>query len=361
MRWGRTYEKYFYDPVGNFSQMQHFGTNPSNPIWKRTYAYQEPSQLEPCKFSNRLTSAIVNGTPETYSVGGNGYDAHGNMLQMPQLQAIAWDFKDQMQMTQQQAVNAPGTAGQQTYYAYDASGQRVIKVTASAIGALIQQRIYIGGFEIYRKYNSSSAVSLERQTLHVMDDKQRVALIETKTIDASSTALTKPNSTLLASPVVLIRFQFTNHLGSALLELDNQENIISYEEYYPYGCTSYQSVNSSVSPAAKRYRYTGKERDEESGLYYYRARYYAPWLGRWTAIDPAGVGSSAASSYDYCRSNPVVMLDPAATLPAFSPHPSLHQYSPHLDYWQRWRSSPARPGMPSKVGPPRHSRRREKL
>jgi hypothetical protein len=42
----------------------------------------------------------------------------------------------------------------------------------------------------------------------------------------------------------------------------------------------------SQTETSKRYRYTGKERDEESGLYYHGARYYAPWLGRWTAIDP---------------------------------------------------------------------------
>jgi uncharacterized protein RhaS with RHS repeats len=80
-------------------------------------------------------------------------------------------------------------------------------------------------------------------------------------------------------PQQLIRYQFGNHLGSASLELDDQAQIISYEEYTPYGSTSYQAVRSQTE-TPKRYRYTGKERDEESGLYYHGARYYAPWLGR---------------------------------------------------------------------------------
>ena len=68
------------------------------------------------------------------------------------------------------------------------------------------------------------------------------------------------------SPAQLIRYQFGNHLGSASLELDDQAQIISYEEYYPYGSTSYQAVRSQTEVSLKRYRYTGKERDEETGF-----------------------------------------------------------------------------------------------
>ena len=109
-----------------------------------------------------------------------------------------------------------------------------------------------------------------------MDDKQRIALVETRTQG------NKPGL-----PQQLIRYQFGNHLGSASLELDEQAQIISYEEYTPYGSTSYQAVRSQTE-TPKRYRYTGKERDEESGLYYHGARYYTPWLGRWAACDPMG-------------------------------------------------------------------------
>ena len=47
----------------------------------------------------------------------------------------------------------------------------------------------------------------------------------------------------------------------------NQVQIISYEEYYPYGSTSYQAGRSAAEVSLKRYRYTGKERDEENGVY----------------------------------------------------------------------------------------------
>src|SRR5262249_8678807 len=84
-------ENFGYDPVGSIQQIQHIGSNPANPGWKRTYAYNEANPLEGGKQSNRLTSTTVGGTTDNYSVAGDGYDAHGNMLHMPQLQIMQWD------------------------------------------------------------------------------------------------------------------------------------------------------------------------------------------------------------------------------------------------------------------------------
>jgi RHS repeat-associated protein len=139
-------------------------------------------------------------------------------------------------------------------------------------------------------------VALERETLHIMDNRQRIVLIETRTQGNDG------------SSAQLVRYQFGNHLGSATLELDDKAASISYEEYYPYGSTSYQSVDKSMKATAKRYRHIGKERDEESGLYYYGARYYAPWLGRWLSANPGGV-RDGVMVYGYVRNNPVRLYD----------------------------------------------------
>ena len=150
-----------------------------------------------------------------------------------------WDYKDQLRQTD---LGGGGAA----YYVYDASGQRVRKVWEKAPG-LTEERIYLGGFEIFRKHGGpigANTATLERETLHVMDDKQRIALVETRTLD---TAGNDP------APRQLIRYQFGNHLGSASLELDEQAQIISYEEYAPYGSTTYQAVRSQTE-TAKRYR-----------------------------------------------------------------------------------------------------------
>src|SRR4029450_9985406 len=94
-----------------------------------------------------------------------------------------------------------------------------------------------------------------------------------------------------------------NHLGSASLELDHDGRIISYEEYYPYGSTSYQAGRSAAEVSLKRYRYTGMERDEETGFLYHGARYYAPWLGRWTTCDPSGL-AAGLNRYLFVCANP---------------------------------------------------------
>ena len=115
-------------------------------------------------------------------------------------------------------------------------------------------------------------------------------------------------------PDVLIRYQFGNHLGSVALELDDQAQVISYEEYAPYGSTTYQAVRAGLDAQPKRYRFTGKERDEENGFNYHGARYYAPWIARWTACDPLGIASES-SLYSYCSNNPVMLTDLKGTSP----------------------------------------------
>jgi RHS repeat-associated protein len=294
---GTYVEQYYYDAVGNFLSMQHRGSDPTHPGWKRTYAYNEPSLIEPGKQSNRLSSSTVGTTIDTYSAGGDGYDAHGNMQRLPQLHIMRWDFKDQLQMTRRQAVSPEDEEGMQrqgerTYNVYDAAGQRVRKVTELATGQMKEERLYLGGFEIYRRHGVNPVV---RETLHIIDGAQRIALVERRTQDNDG------------SPLQLVRYQFGNHLGSVCLELDDRAEIVSYEEYTPYGSTSYQAVRNQTN-TLKRYRYTGKERDEESGLYYHGARHYAPWLGRWTSPDPLGT-VDGTNLYAYVKSNPVTYLD----------------------------------------------------
>jgi RHS repeat-associated protein len=283
-------EQYFYDAVGNFEQLIHQAVNGN---WTRAYAYNEPSLIEPAKQSNRLSSTTVGTRTEPYT-----YDAHGNMTSMPQLTQMQWDYKDELSVTSRQAVN--DTAPETTSYVYDTSGQRVRKITEGQNGMRKNERIYLGGFEIYREFKSNgNDIKLERETVHVMNDKQRIALVETKTI-------TNPDD---ESPTELIRFQFSNHLGSACLELDDKVNVISYEEYYPYGSTSYQAVDKNIKTAAKQYRYTGKERDEETGFNHHGARYYAPWLGRWISTDQINIGDGP-NLYVYVHANPIVRTDP---------------------------------------------------
>jgi RHS repeat-associated protein len=302
---GRAMRKYFetyeYDGASNILSLQHSW---GGGTWIRSYSYDDRS---PTPKTNRLTGTMVGGLEERpYS-----YDAHGNMTGMPHLPSMDWNSKDQLHATQRQIVNNGGTP-ETTYYVYDGSGQRVRKVTErqAASGqqaSRLKERIYLGGFEIYREYEGDGATTtLERQTLHVMDNKHRIALVEAKTVDKDAAIQTLP--------AAATRYQLGNHLGSAVIELDESAAVISYEEYYPYGSTSYQAGRNLAETSLKRYRYTGMERDGENDLSYHGARYYAPWLGRWIAADPSGVESDV-NLYSYAKQNPTVFRDKTGMAP----------------------------------------------
>jgi RHS repeat-associated protein len=294
-------EGYEYDAVGNFKKLSHEAGQGNT--WTRNYSYNVPSLVESAtKKSNRLSSTTVGQTTENYS-----YDAHGNMSAMSHLTLMQWDFKNQLHATSRQAVNN-GTP-ETTYYVYDAAGQRARKVTERQNGTRKSERIYLGSFEIYREYDGPGINALlERETLHVMDDKRRIALVETKTT---------ANGNSINQPLPAQRYQLSNHLDSASLELDEDGALLSYEEYHPYGTTAFQAATGAAEVSLKRYRYTGKERDDETGLSYHGARYYAPWLGRWTAVDPAGL-VDGTNLFAYAKANPVVLVDPDGHQSAFT-------------------------------------------
>ncbi len=186
--------------------MAHGGTDPRHPGWRRDYAYNEASLLGPGQ-SNRLSATTLHPAGSQPELEPYAHDAHGNMTTMSQLRVMRWDFKDQLVMTQRQAVNAADEDGRQrqgerTYYVYDAAGERVRKVTELPTGRIKDERIYLGGFEIYRRHGRNAVV---RETLHIMDGQRRIALVETRT-DGDERGV----------PEQHIRYQLGNHLGSAV-------------------------------------------------------------------------------------------------------------------------------------------------
>ena len=99
--------------------------------------------------------------------------------------------------------------------------------------------------------------------------------------------------------------------------LDETGAVTNREEFTPYGETSFGSF------ARKRYRFTGKERDEESGLNYHSARYLHPALGRWTSCDPIGPAQSA-NLFRYCLSSPLGATDPVGQESKRSASEAMH-------------------------------------
>ena len=294
-------QRYSYDAVGNIKKMCHIATGGS---WTRHYEYAEDS--------NRLLRTwIGNNEPESINYQ---YDTHGNMLNLanvPDDQQFRWDHRDMIQ-------SADLIGGGWTYYNYDSEKQRTRK-TIEHIENNVEERIYLDGMEIYRCWKNDQLVE-EIETHHLFIDEQRVLMVED---------VLRTDSNMLRVGV-LYRYQYSNHLSSVALELDDDGQIISYEEYHPYGTSAYQAKNSELNAAAKRYRYTGKERDDETGLYYYGARYYAAWLGRWTSCDPMG-GIEGNNLFTAMRNSPIMYLDPTGTNDeAFGEHADIARELYHL-------------------------------
>jgi RHS repeat-associated protein len=155
--------------------------------------------------------------------------------------------------------------------------------------------VFIDGLFDHQKQVRGSERT-ENNTIHVMDNLSRVATIRI------GPAL--PDD---GAPAARVKYHLADHLGSSILVLGGTTGtgsiFINCEEYYPYGETSFGSFGR------KRYRFTGKERDEESGLYYYGSRYYAPWLNRWVSCDPAGMVDTA-NLYAAMRDRPIGLIDP---------------------------------------------------
>jgi RHS repeat-associated protein len=272
-----------YDNAGNLYTIQHQGAT----AWTRTLTVSDSN--------NRA----VDSTLTTLPANVNAYfDGNGNQKSLSGLPALTWNYLDNI--ANATVIERQDTPSDAEYYVYDGAGQRVRKVTESygngGTSAHIEETIYLGTLEIKRITQGGSVVE-ERHSLRVMDDQQMVAQRITW-IGNPPPGVVNPQ----------VRYQLTNYLGSATMEVDALGQIISYEEYFPYGCTSLIAGRNVSEVELKQYRYSGKERDSATGLYYYGARYYAPWLGRWINPDPAGT-VDGLNLYAFVGGNPVTSRD----------------------------------------------------
>lgn len=274
-------QTYTYDPVGNILQMRHIAERGS---WTRHYDYAIDS--------NRLLRTWL-GSRELEAVRYD-YDTHGSMLNLantPEDYRLRWDYRDMIH-----TANLGG--GGQEFYKYDSGKQRTRK-RIERNGSRVEERLYLGGMELYRRWENGVLVE-EIETHHLFVDDHRALIVED---------VLRTNNPRLA-PGILFRYQYGNHLGSVSLEMtgDDESQVISYEEYHPYGTTAYQARNRDINVNAKRYRYTGMERDKETGLSYHTARYYLPWLGRWGSLDPAPP-KEESNFYAYSAHSPCMLVD----------------------------------------------------
>ena len=102
-------------------------------------------------------------------------------------------------------------------------------------------------------------------------------------------------------------FYHSDHLGSTSYITDDHANITQYDAYLPYGELLVDEHSSSEDLP---YKFNGKQFDEETGLYYYGARYLNPMASIWYGVDPLAEKYSMMSGYVYTFANPIKLIDP---------------------------------------------------
>jgi RHS repeat-associated protein len=274
-------ETFSYDKVGNIQKVVHAWDGGG---WTRHHAYVAAT--------NRLDTYSLPGDPAAGPyTGAITHDGAGQMTATPSVSSLSWDHAGRITAAD---LGGGGTMS----YDVDGNGTRVRQVWQRT-GAMREERIYLGALQIFRRYVSDVLV-FERRTVHVVESKRTVALVETVTVDAQGYGG-------VDSPV--LRYQLSDHLGSVAAETDDVGVAISYEEFHPFGTTAVWLARGAAAVSTKRYRYTGRENDDGTGLYNCGERLYAAWLGRWTSPDHAGL-SDGANRYSYVNNNPIRLYDP---------------------------------------------------
>ncbi len=315
-----------YDANGNIRELtRHRNSSTASPI---TYYYDasKPNQLK------YVTEAL---SDSFY------YDANGNMTRDKLKGNFDYDYRN---MPVKMYLNG----GRVLHIAYDAGGQRIKFLRKNGSTTLDSSKIFILGangkvvaeylyraatttwsVEHYNIYGNEligkvvpAATASGPGLINLQGTIQGTYLADSAAVINASTAngtsltisttkgmvfkagFTSNGATIMAKPNQDARYYYlSDHLGSVRVTLKEDGSIDSWSDYYPFG----KEARGSNTVNEPKEQFTGKERDYESGLDYFGARYYNSEVGRWVSVDPI---HQYASGYVYVGNNPIVLVDP---------------------------------------------------
>ncbi len=292
---------YHYDDSGNLSTLTHAGA--AN--FTRTMTTESTS--------NRSVQQN-DGGPQTPDEVAGWFDGNGNLLQLQAsasgTDGLAWDGSSNLQSVT--LVSRSSGDNDREVYQYSGS-ERVRKQTRTLVNSDaglwdVDEVRYLPGLELRRRWQETAdGDSPPSEELHVMTSQAGRAGIRVLHWETGRPDGINNNQ---------VRWSVDDNIGSLALELDSGSQLISREEYYPFGGTAVWAGRSEVEASYKTVRYSGKERDS-TGLYYYGHRYYAPWLCRWVSADPAHE-VDGLNLFRMVRNNPVTLRDDDGRQPTAS-------------------------------------------
>ncbi|MDN2484987.1 RHS repeat protein [Kosakonia sacchari] len=279
---------YRYDNGGNLIQIRH-----SAPATNHSYT----TDITVSDRSNRGVLSTLTTNPSDVDAL---FTAGGQQKQLLAGQPLVWTSRNELQRVS--PVTRDDSADDQESYRYDGGSQRLLKVgIQKTSGSTQTQRVlYLPGLELRSTTNGAAEESLQ---VIIVGEAGR-AQVRVLHWESGKPADIANDQT---------RYSYDNLVGSSQLELSGEGEIISMEEYYPYGGTALLTARSQAEVNYKTMRYSGKERDA-TGLYYYGFRYYQPWAGRWLSSDRAGT-LDGLNLYRMVRNNPVTLSDKDGLMP----------------------------------------------
>ena len=251
---------YNYDAFGN-RRLAHGTITPAVPV-------DQYGQLQPDVLDNPTISPATN---RINADQGYGYDTAGNMTGSPGF-TFGYDGENRMKSADNGQPSGLST------YSYDGEGRRVKKVTQS--GAAVMVLVYDAFGKLVAEYGSAPQQSSGTQYLTA------------------------------------------DHLGSPRIITDSAGGVKARHDYFPFGEEIADGVGGRSTaqgysqPDSVRQRFTSKERDDETGLDYFGARYYCSSHGRFTSTDPVLLNKRKLINpqrwnlYSYAINSPMVLIDP---------------------------------------------------
>jgi RHS repeat-associated protein len=337
-----------YNTVGGITRKNQLHTSKGHEQKKTTYdmayTYNDEQPHAPIHIGKQAYSYDANGnqTGWTHDVSG-------------QRRNIIWDEENR--------IRAISDNGANYHYTYDASGTRVLKGKSNGqsvyvngewktgSGNMGNYTVYVNPYIVLKSGGYTKHYYIEGQRIvsklgggldnkgkgplkagegKVNYNKKHDELFEgivrnlkflaedgTTILTAGKSGKIPPGQVIGNSPgkggtESFQYFYHPDHLGSTSYITDASGEVYQHLEYFAFGETFVEEhSNTHRTP----YLFNGKELDEETGLYYYGARYYEPNLSIFLSIDPAALKMPGWSPYSYAFNNPVKLTDPDGRLP----------------------------------------------
>lgn len=267
-------QSYVYTDDDVLTTMTHHATDAPQTGWRR--------DMDVDPVTRRLTSLRCGSYAAAYE-----HDAAGQVIAEGMSREFTWDALGRL--VGAATTDGDGKASVRTAYRYAADGTRVIRVVR-ALGRPTEVTLELGDVE--------RVVLVHPDRGPEAFDEQHLSTGELPLTTRRLGAVWE-EAHLRDHPVL----QTLRGEEGATLVLSEQGETLAWEDYTPYGETSFGGHQN------RRYRYRGRPRDPVTGAQQFGARQYAPWLGRWLSVDPAGP-VDGPNLYGYARCDPISYGDP---------------------------------------------------